>query len=264
MPELPDVEGFRRALSPRLPGRRITRVRALDASILRNTSPQRLGRVMVGERFGGPTRHGKWLILPTIDGPILLVHSGMTGHPYYTDDGRAERHDRLVITLDRGQFRYADQRKLRGVWLATGRRSIEEVTGPLGPDALEADRTTFVAALRDKPGALKTTLTDQSVLAGIGNLLADEICWQARLRPQHRVEDLDLAALRTFASTAQRVLRTSARHGQVPPLRRWLTGVRDNDQPHCPRCGTALEAGRVGGRRTLWCPRCQPDGFVRG
>lgn len=267
MPELPDVEGFRRDLASRLPNRRILSVHALDPSILRNSSPQQLGRALVGKRFARPWRHGKWLILPLSGGPSLLVHSGMTGHPYYASHEQSERHDRLVIQLDRGRFRYADQRKLRGIWLwpASGGipnqgQSIDEITGPHGPDALEADRDTFLARLQGRDrGRLKSTLTDQSVIAGVGNLLADEICWQVRLRPDHDLARMDDAQLRQLVSTARRVLRTSARHGRVPPLRRWLTRVRDEHEPHCPRCGTELDHDRIGGRSTVWCPRCQPD-----
>jgi formamidopyrimidine-DNA glycosylase len=81
MPELPDVEGFRRELADRLPGRRVRQVKVHDPGILRNSNAHILGRRLVGRQFDAPRRHGKWLILPT-DGPTLLVHSGMTGHPY--------------------------------------------------------------------------------------------------------------------------------------------------------------------------------------
>jgi formamidopyrimidine-DNA glycosylase len=258
VPELPDVEGFRRELAATLPGRRIREVHALDASILRNGSPQRLGRALRGDRFTAPRRHGKWLILPTRRGRALLVHSGMTGHPYYAPHGECERHDRLAVVLDRGQFRYADQRKLRGVWLADDERAIASITGEQGPDVLDGDHGALVAALRGGRGRLKSVLTDQARVAGIGNLLADEICWQARLHPELGVGELDEPGLRRLATVARRVTRTAARHGRVPPLRGWLTRVRDEPDARCPRCRTRLHASRVGGRRTLWCPRCQP------
>ena len=114
MPELPDVEGFRRELADALPGRRIRHVRVRDAGILRNTTPQEIRRRLEGHRFRAPRRHGKWLVLPT-DGPTLLIHSGMTGRPYYAADG-TERvgYERLELSLDRGELRYADLRKSAG------------------------------------------------------------------------------------------------------------------------------------------------------
>ncbi len=259
MPELPDVEGYRRELADTLPGRQVRRVEVRDAGVLRNTSARTLEQNLGGRRFGTPRRHGKWLILPT-DGPTLLVHSGMTGHPYHATAGDAEKdYERLVLRLDRGELRYADLRKLRGVWLVGDDEDALRVMGPQGPDALDVDLRAFSEALQGRRGRLKTTLMDQSVIAGLGNLLTDEICWQARLNPYRPVADLDNGEIRGLHRAMKRVLRTAVRHGCVPALPRWLTGVRDEPDPHCPRCGTALSRGRINGRTSLWCPHCQPD-----
>ena len=253
------MEGYRRELAKTLPGRRVRHVEVRDPGVLRNASARTLARNLVGRRFDSPRRHGKWLMLPT-DGPTLLVHSGMTGHPYYAAAGAEDRgFERLVVTLDRGELRYADLRKLRGVWLAAGEADVEKVMGPQGPDALGLDLRGFTEALRGRRGRLKPTLMDQSVIAGLGNLLADEICWQARLNPFRPVAGLTDDELRHMHTTMKRVLRTSVRHGRVPGLRGWLTGVRDEPDPSCPRCGTRLRRARVLGRTTWWCPRCQPD-----
>ena len=183
MPELPDVEGFRRALAESLPGRRIRDVDVRDAGILRNTTTQKLARDLVGHRFGRPRRHGKWLILPT-DGPTLLIHNGMTGHPYFATAGAPEEgQERLVISLDRGQLRYSDLRKLRGVWLAADDKQSARILGDQGPDALEISAETFRETLAGRRGALKSALMDQSVLAGLGNMLTDEVLWQAQTEP---------------------------------------------------------------------------------
>ena len=100
---------------------------------------------------------------------------------------------------------------------------------------------------------------DQAVIAGLGNLLTDEICWQARLHPSRPVAGLEPDEIRRLHATMRRVLRTAVRHGRVPGLPRWLTRVRDDPDPSCPRCGTRLARGRAGGRTTRWCPRCQPE-----
>ncbi|ORW50328.1 formamidopyrimidine-DNA glycosylase [Mycobacterium paraense] len=257
MPELPDVEGFRRQLSDTLPGRRIRRVQIHDPGVLRNIGAAALGRRLDGRRFDSPRRHGKWLMLPT-DGPTLLVHSGMTGHPYYASGGAArEPYERLVITLDRGELRYADLRKLRGVWLADTDHDIALVTGPQGPDALGIGLPAFRDLLSGRRGRVKPTLMDQSVIAGLGNLLTDEICWRARIAPNRPVAGLDDEDVKRLHAAMASVLRTSVRHGRVPGLPRWLTGVRDEPDPSCPRCGARLAHGRLGGRTSVWCPRCQ-------
>jgi formamidopyrimidine-DNA glycosylase len=259
VPELPDVEGFRRALADPLPGRRVRRVQVPDSGVLRNITPQSLGRGLAGQRFEKPDRHGKWLILPA-GGPVLMIHSGMTGHPYYLPDGAGDpdARPRLVITLDRGQLRYADQRKLRGVWLAATTERVAEITGEQGPDALAVNLGMLSKALSGRRGRLKSTLLDQTVIAGLGNLLTDEICWHARLNPSRPAADLDDDDLKALHTSMRRVLHTSVRHGCVPGLQGWLTGVRDEPDPRCPRCSTGLTSGRVGGRMSLWCPHCQP------
>lgn len=259
MPELPDVEGFRRELDRKLPGRRVHQVDVRDAGVLRNSTGPAFARNLAKRTFGKPRRHGKWLILPT-DGPLLLVHSGMTGHPYYaSNDAPPKGYERLVITLDRGELRYADLRKLRGVWLAADEDDAAAVMGRQGPDALDLDLRGFRAALRGRRGRLKPTLMDQSVIAGLGNLLVDEICWQSGLHPRRPVALLTDDDLKRLHSTMRRVLRTSVRHGRVPGLPRWLTGARDEPDPSCPRCGSRLARGRVAGRTSVWCPRCQPE-----
>jgi formamidopyrimidine-DNA glycosylase len=258
MPELPDVEGFRRELERTLPGRRVRHVDVLDAGVLRNATARTFARGLTGHRFEKPRRHGKWLILPT-DGPTLLVHSGMTGHPYVAASADHEQgYERLVIALDRGELRYADLRKLRGVWLAATEDQVAGVMGDQGPDALAVDLRTFAAALHGRRGALKSTLMDQSVIAGLGNLLTDEICWRARLNPDRPANQVDSDELKRLHGVMKRTLRTAVRHGCVPRSARWLARVRDEPDPSCPRCGTRLNRHRIGGRTSVWCPHCQP------
>ena len=256
MPELPDVEGFRRGLADKLPGRRVRTVDVRDEGVLRNTTGRALARNLVDHTFGAPRRHGKWLILPT-DGPVVMVHSGMTGQPYFAADGADERgYERLVIGLDRGELRYADLRKLRGIWLAADDDEAAEVMGDQGPDALGLDLAGFRTALDGRRGALKPTLMDQSVIAGLGNLLVDEICWRAKVHPTRSISSLN-GDLRRLHAAMKRVLQTAVRHGRVPGLPRWLTRVRDDPDPSCPRCHSRLRRSRVGGRATVWCPNCQ-------
>lgn len=244
-----------------LPRRRIQHVDVRDPGILRNASAAALARRLTGHRFEAPRRHGKWLILPT-DGPTLLIHSGMTGHPYYAKAGaETEKYERLVVSLDQGELRYADLRKLRGVWLADDDNELANVLGRQGPDALGMGLREFrdvVAERRKKSRRLKPTLMDQSVIAGLGNLLVDEICWRARIPPTLPVAKLSDDAVKDLHRAMTRVLHTAVRHGRVPGLSRWLTGVRDDPDPHCPRCGTYLRHGRIGGRMSFWCPHCQP------
>lgn len=256
MPELPDVEGTRRELEQHLLGRTVRRVEVLDPGVVRGVAPRMLAQALVGRRFMLPRRHGKWLMLPT-DEPTLLVHNGMTGRTYVTDDGTGQPYDRLVVDLDQAQLRYTDLRKLRGVWLVQDEVEIEQVTGPLGPDALRLTTEALARQLSGRRGRLKPTLTDQSVLAGLGNMLSDEICWRARLHPGRPANSLDPVDVLRLNRSMQQVLATSVRHGCIPHLRGWLARVRDQAHPICPRCSAPLERSRINGRATIFCPREQ-------
>lgn len=232
MPELPDVEGFRAVLAEHATGRQIEHVEVLDAGVLRDVSARHLMRSLWGHRFGDPERHGKWLIART-DGPALLMHFGMAGGLHWSGSrsGR-HRHDRVLAGL--------------------------------GPDALGVGRADFDRALEkgDRPAggrqAVKAALMDQSVIAGLGNLLADEILWRARIHPRRPVRELGPADRARVHGQLRRVLRAAIPAGRVPARAGWLTGRRDDDGARCPRCGAALARDRMAGRTTVWCPNCQP------
>ncbi len=259
MPELPDVEHYRRVLADYAAGRRIERTVTTDPGILRNVSAASLDRALQGHRFEEPERHGKWLLAWT-SGPAVLIHFGMTGDliPAEGPDGR-HRHDRVIFVLDRGELRYRNMRKLGGLWLAHDRGEARAILGPLGPDALGLDRRGFRALLDRRRGRVKAALMDQTFLAGIGNLLADEALWQARIHPAHRIEDLDQEERDRLFTALRKVVRTSVeRFDEVPSLRGWLSHVRGRPGAACPRCGSELGRLVVAGRTTYLCPRCQP------
>ncbi|WP_240134540.1 DNA-formamidopyrimidine glycosylase family protein [Streptomyces sp. MUM 178J] len=258
MPELPDVEGFRGVMQRCAGGRRVDGVEVRDAGVLRGVTARRLRRELQGRRFAQPWRHGKWLVTPS-DGPALVWHFGMTGELLCAaPDDAVEAHDRLLITLDGGrQLRYRDRRKLQGVRLAADEAAVERILADLGPDARGLDLSCFLRLLSGRRGGIKSALTDQSLLAGLGNLLADEILWRARVRPDRSVRGLDDDELRRVHAAMGRVLRSSVRAGRVPARRGWLTGRRDDAEPVCPRCGRPLASGRTAGRRTVWCEHCQ-------
>lgn len=261
MPELPDVEGFRRVFESCARGRVIRRVDVRDAGVLHGVSARRLGEALEGRRFTRAERHGKWLLART-GGPTLVLHFGMTGRLVCArPDDDAEPHDRVLFTVgaDR-QLRFRDQRKLQGLWLADDEAAVVRLLADQGPDALAVDRREFEAVLSTHRGRVKTVLTDQSVLAGLGNLLADEILWRARVRPTSRSSDLTEPERRTLYTHMRRTLRSAVTAGRVPPRESWLTGHRDELTPTCPRCHGLLRRTRLAGRGTVWCPNCQPSG----
>lgn len=260
MPELADVEGFRRVASRRA-GRRIGSVSVPEPVVLRNTSPQGLGRALKGRVLGKPRRHGKWLLLP-VEGRLLAMHFGMTGELLWI--ARPERHprestDAVVLGLDGGELRYRTRRKLGGVWLARDEDELRSITGRLGPDAAALDRRRFVELLASRTGQLKPALMDQHLLAGLGNELSDEILWRARLHPRTPLPRLSRRQLDRLHEALQQVLAVAVRAGRLPDEHGWLAAERGVPEPLCPRCGHALARGPVGGRTSYWCPRCQRE-----
>lgn len=257
MPELPDVEGFRATLAEHAQGRRIRRVDVIDSGVLRDVEPRVLSDALAGRRVHAPARHGKWLLAPT-DGPTLMLHFGMTGNLQWCQAGEPRhRHDRVVFAVDDGELRYRDMRKLQGLRLAPDPDAVARELAELGPDASAVSRRDFEALLDARRGAVKGVLMDQRALAGLGNLLADEILWRAGIHPQEPARALVPERRRRLYDELRKVIREATRAGRVPPRRSWLTGVRDDPDARCPRCGTTLRHRRVGGRSTVWCPQCQ-------
>lgn len=260
MPELPDVEAFRRLLADHATGQRIERVTAPATDVLRNTTPQALGRALHNRRFSEPTRHGKWLFAATDDGdgPIVVLHFAMSGSLAWAPVGAPrDDHDRVIFGCADGELRFNQMRKLGGVWLARDSSERGGITGPLGPDALDIGRDAFHKVLDRRKGMIKSALMDQQVLAGLGNLTVDEVLWHACVHPRTRPDALGAGARDRVHEALRDVLAESVEHGGVPARDGWLTGSRDDEQPTCPRCGTRVEQGTVASRTTYWCPRCQ-------
>ena len=258
MPELPDVEGFRRVLAEHGQGHRVERVQVLDEGVLRDVSSRTLGRALKGRRFAEPGRLGKWLIART-DGPTVLLHFGMTGNlAWHPASEERHRHDRVVFQLDDGELRYRDMRKLQGLRLAHDDAEVDRLLADEGPDALALRRREFTDLLDGSRRQLKALLMDQSAVAGLGNETVDEILWRARLHPSRRAGGLTAEETKELYSQLRKVLRDSVRAGHVPTGPSWLNGVRDAEGAPCPRCGTPLSKQRRARRSTVLCPRCQP------
>ena len=261
MPELPDVESFRRFFRMHAAGKRIAAI-AADPTIVRNTTPRSLDRALRGRTFEDPDRHGKWLICRT-DGPTLLVHFGMTGDLIWSEgEPEPHRHDRLTIRFDDGrELRYRNMRKLGGVWLAHDGGEETAILGQLGPDALAIGRKEFLDLLGRRRGGVKAALMDQRFVAGIGNIIADEVLWHAQIHPRRTIESMTEEERRRLFGDVHKILREAVEaYDYIPRKRSWLSGVRGLPGARCPRCGTPLDRTTVAGRTTYFCPHCQgPD-----
>jgi formamidopyrimidine-DNA glycosylase len=265
MPELPDVEAARRLVERCAAGARIEIVVCSDLSALRNATLRRFRHAVVGEHIRTTARRGKWLTIGT-DGTAVVVHLGMTGALWNAADDRDEpqleieegRFCRLALVTGRGALRFIDRRKLGGVWLAADDAELQRVLHDLGPDALGLCYDELLAILGTSRKQLKVALMDQSLLAGLGNMLSDEILWRARLHPTRVAATLDPVEGKRLCTAAQAALAASVRAGHIPRTRSWLSSQRAIDDPTCPRCRKDLRWSTANRRSALWCPHCQP------
>jgi formamidopyrimidine-DNA glycosylase len=246
VPELPEAERAREAIERRALRRRIVAVDDHDTYVCRPHSPGEIADALLGRELTAAHRRGKAMWVQTSeDGPILGLHLGMAGRIVVDEDPSPRGWDRFTLRFDDGgSLALRDKRRL-------GRARLEPDLEALGPDAADISRAEFRERVGRGTAPIKARLMDQAVLAGVGNLLADEILWQARLhprRPAHELSTDELDALRRAVRAALRsaIRRGGAHTGEIMPERR-VGG-------HCPRCGAEMVRARVGGRTTFWCP----------
>jgi formamidopyrimidine-DNA glycosylase len=249
VPELPEVESARQHIETHGLRRRIVAVDDGDTYVSRPHGPGEIAAALVGRELTAAHRRGKAMWIETSqDGPILGLHLGMAGRIAIDEDPGPRNWDRFVLHFeDGGRLALRDKRRL-------GRARLEPTIDALGPDAAEVDRRRFRELMSVSHAPIKARLMDQAVMAGVGNLMADEILWRALLDPRRPAAELDAEELDRLWRDMRAIIRMSLRRGHagvtdlIPERRRG---------GHCPRCGTELERGVVGGRTTFWCPREQ-------
>src|SRR5271170_2426001 len=274
MPEMPEVETARRLIADLALGRRIVGVDDTDTFVIRPYSPGELRAALTGRTLTEAHRRGKtmWVETSGLDGsagpgppgPDLGIHLGMSGRIVVTArDGwvaeggdppgrdaqpRKAEWDRFTLEFaDGGRLSLFDKRRL-------GRIRLNPDIGALGPDAAEVTPAQFRALITKGTIAVKARLLDQSKIAGVGNLLADEILWQARVSPLARVDSLSSAQVNRLYRALKSVLESAiakggAHTGEIIAAR--------HPGGTCPRDGAPMVHGTVGGRSTWWCSREQ-------
>jgi len=261
MPELPDVARLKQYFDATSLHQRIRKSSVRDERIVEGVSRQRLYSRLKRAEFEQTTRHGKFLFAGLTGGEWLVLHFGMSGELHYFQEGNGlPEYTKVVFMFENGRsLAYVSRRMLGRVGLTDDLDAFLEAED-LGPDALAEDltRERFRRALAGRRGALKPLLMSQSVVAGIGNIYADEILFQTRLRPEVRADRLSDEDVDRLYAAMRRVLRTAVRHGaEAPELPEgYLLPARDRDGP-CPRCGGRLRTKTVSGRTAYYCPRCQ-------
>lgn len=267
MPELPDVESYRRYLSAKALHKRIRDVHVGSTKILRGVSSRGVKQALRGRQMDRTRRHGKHLFIALDDGTWVAMHFGMTGRLLYFKSLRDDpEHDRLRLDLDNGyHLAFDDTRMIGRVRLISDPDDFITIER-LGPDALDAslNKRAFVRLMKGRKGRIKAALMDQTLVAGIGNIYSDEILFQARLHPNTPVKRLSDKELRALHTTIRRVLKVAIERGagseelvdRLPA--KYLLRHREAGAA-CPRCGGTIKRSKAGGRSLYYCPRCQPS-----
>ncbi len=290
MPELPEVEVTRRLIHDLLVGRRISAVRTTRPSYLFLTPPATLRRRLVGRRVEGIERRGKYLLARLDDQCVLMIHLGMTGQlfadnvhsprlllasakssltPEEQQNFQPDEHTHLELSFEDGGPRvlYRDVRKFGKLrLLAPGAR--EPRLERLGVDALEASGEDLFRATRKRVVAIKSLLLNQSAIAGLGNIYADEALFLSGIRPTRRAGRLTRRDCERLIESTRRVLERSIETGgssisdSVAPDgsdggyqdERRVYGLEGEP---CPDCATPIRRIVIAQRSTHYCPKCQ-------
>lgn len=252
MPELPEVEMFKRYFESHALGQTVTRVRVLDARI---AGTRRLGD-LAGHSFRSARRHGKHLFVDAGD-VWLHIHFGMSGDlAYYTDE--PPRFARVVFDLQDGAHLAYDDMRLFGIVDLTPSPDAYIREHELGPDPLELNLRGFRALLAKRRGRIKALLLSQNIVAGIGNLYADEALFRSGIDPRRPVDRLSDGEVRSLFGNIRRILQEAiafkSRGGDYPG--RYLVQHREEGE-RCPRCGGTIRRTVVAGRTTYYCARHQ-------
>lgn len=273
MPELPEVETIVRDLRPHLLGRELERVDLLRDSVLRFPDPLSFRRNLAGRRVGAVGRRGKFIQISVGGNQDLIVHLGMTGTLTLEREAaelRPHTHLRIALGGDR-ELRFRDPRRFGRVLLGA-RQELEDagVLPRLGAEPLDADFDVqgLGRQMRRSRRAVKLVLLDQAVVAGCGNIYADEACFGAGVRPDRRANRLSQARAELLLAQLPLVMGEAVRlrgssfsdyrdgFGAKGEAFEQLRVYGRGGQP-CLNCGLALRQIRLGGRSTVFCPSCQ-------
>ncbi len=275
MPELPEVETVRRTLLPNLAGRRIEAVKLGQfVGVLGECDPALFTASTVGRTVTGIRRRGKYLLIDFDDESGLIVHLRMTGSLTFADSNPEPiRFEHLCLALDNGStLRFADQRKFGRVQLRPA-DAFAPLENKLGPEPLEpAFSAGYLGKLlAGRTAPIKALILDQRLIAGVGNIYADEALFRSRIHPQTPGGDLTGSQVASLVRSIKTVLRSAVENrgtsfssyrdanGQTGSnqFRLRIYGRGRSNQP-CVRCGSPLTTLTVGGRTSHLCPRCQP------
>ena len=267
MPELPEVETIRNELSPQVVGQRFTQVTIFDARLVCGGSAEEVRRGLIEKKIESLERRGKYLIFHLSNGRSLIMHLRMTG-VLLLNPKDVDRYARAAFHLSNGhRLVFSDRRRLGLIWLVD---DTNAVVGKLGPEPLDESFTPDILEQRLSRHRIpvKAALLDQCIVAGIGNMYADEALFAARIHPLRKADDLSPEEVQTLYQSTRRVLgaaigsKGASVDTYVRPEGELGTAHFDFKVAHkggdpCPICGSSIERVPIQNRGSYFCPECQ-------
>lgn len=271
MPELPEVETVARGLRQTIIGQtiRLVRIRPTASTY---PDPDRFASLLRGATIVAVTRRGKNILIHLSSDYTLWVHLKMTGHFYYLPRNHpTDKHDHLVFYFKEDQYtlRFNDYRRFGRLRLyPTAAVMMQKGLADLGPEPLDLAADDFIKLLSARRRMIKPALLDQTILAGVGNIYADESLYLARIHPQRLTDSLSRPKMRELHGHIQAVLRRAIRlmgtsvstfsgvDGRPGRFQNYLRVYGREGEP-CHRCGATIIRRTIGSRSAHFCPRCQ-------
>lgn len=271
MPELPEVETVRQTLRSLVLGRKIVKVTVLYENIVKDSDIDLFKSTLIGKKINEISRKGKYLIFELDDQHCLISHLRMEGKYYYKrEDEDVIKHEHIIFHFDNNMtLRYHDVRKFGTMEIRKKSELFD--TNPLnklGNDANLVDASYLKKKMQNKHMDLKTFLLNQELIAGIGNIYADEICFLSKLNPKQDIYYLSDLDYENISKNSREVLEKAILAGGTT-IRSYTSSlgvsglfqldlmVHTKVNSPCPNCNEPIIKIRVGGRGTYLCPNCQ-------
>lgn len=256
MPEMADIEVLKRRFNQDVTGQTVTAVKIINPALVKSVSG--LEEKLTGKKILDSQRYGKYLFVKIGQDGYLILHFGLTGHLIFEKDKEKSLRQDAMLVISTESLNLIYEAKIYGMagWCTDPKNFIAEKK--LGPDAGALTESEFIHVLRCSKGPIKPALMDQQRIAGVGNVYADEILFQAKIHPQVPIKSLSVERLKKIYEAVHLIhesaVKVSAVRTQMPD---WALMKIRKTSTLCPKCGGTLKNILVNSRETLFCPQCQ-------